>query len=600
MESLLEKTRYSNYEVLIVDNGSMEADACTWLDGIASLSNPQLRVIRCQDLSSYAAMVNLAAEQARGEYLLLLGNDTMILQEDWLDAMLNHAQRPEVGIVGAKLVKPDGRLQHAGLLLGLHGAANTPFAGESLEAPGYMHRLQVDQNYSAVSDSCLLVRRSIFLEVGGLDNAGLHNHYSDIDFCLRVKQAGYLIVWTPHAILMQEGDMTHVRFGTASIEIKARHILDAQDALHARWLTELAEDPAHNRNFSLTGNGFEVETDGASTRSRSLFRSLPVTLALPADRNGCGHYRIIQPTLAMNEYAFAEAKLGRRYYSPVEMQRLCPDVVVFQRQMLREQLAPQQRMTRFSTCFKVAELDDYLPNVPLKSIHKKQVPSDILKVMRESLKQVDRFIVSTSALANSLSDMHSDIRVVENHLPIPWWGSLGAKRRQGKRPRVGWGGGSSHRGDLEMVADVVRTLANEVEWVFLGMCPAALRPFVHEFHTGVHIEDYPKKLASLDLDVAIAPLEENLFNHCKSNLRLLEFGACGFPVVCSDITPYQGNLPVTRVKPRFKDWVDAIRMHTHDLDAAAAAGDALRNAVYRDWMLDEKHAAFWLSQWLPD
>ncbi|WP_447730319.1 hypothetical protein [Pseudoxanthomonas suwonensis] len=134
----------------------------------------------------------------------------------------------------------------------------------------------------------------------------------------------------------------------------------------------------------------------------------------------------------------------------------------------------------------------------------------------------------------------------------------------------------------------------------MGMCPEKLRPFIHEFHQSVPITEYPARLAALDLDLAIAPLEDNQFNRCKSNLRLLEFGACGFPVVCSDVAAFQDGLPVTRVKPRFKDWVDAIRMHVNDLDAAARAGDALREAIHRDWMLDEASAREWLASWMPD
>ncbi|MBN0063488.1 hypothetical protein JTL66_35335, partial [Pseudomonas aeruginosa] len=113
-----------------------------------------------------------------------------------------------------------------------------------------------------------------------------------------------------------------------------------------------------------------------------------------------------------------------------------------------------------------------------------------------------------------------------------------------------------------LIADVVRELADEVDWVFFGMCPPSIRPFVREVHAGVPIERYPRALAALDLDLALAPVEQNLFNECKSNLRLLEYGACGFPVVCSDVRCYQDDLPVTRVKNRFRDWVDAIRMHT--------------------------------------
>jgi hypothetical protein len=131
------------------------------------------------------------------------------------------------------------------------------------------------------------------------------------------------------------------------------------------------------------------------------------------------------------------------------------------------------------------------------------------------------------------------------------------------------------------------------------MCPDRLRPYVHEFHPGVFIDDYPAKLASLNLDLAIAPLEDNLFNRCKTNLRLLEYGACGFPVVCSDIEPYRGDLPVTRVRNRFKDWRDAIRNQLADLDATARQGDLLREQVLRQWLLEGRNLDVWQAAWLP-
>ncbi|MNG00129.1 hypothetical protein D3C84_830540 [compost metagenome] len=147
---------------------------------------------------------------------------------------------------------------------------------------------------------------------------------------------------------------------------------------------------------------------------------------------------------------------------------------------------------------------------------------------------------------------------------------------------------------------MVKALAQEVDWVFFGICPDRLRPYVKEFYSGVDISLYPAALARLDLDLALAPMEQNLFNECKSNLRLLEYGACGFPVVCSDLVCYQGDLPVTRVKNRVKDWVDAIRMHLADLDATARDGDALREVVRRDWMLDDDALASWRKVWFPD
>ncbi len=602
VESLLEKTAYRNYEVLIVDNGSSDADACLWLDGIEAMGSAQLRVLRYPHPFNYSAMNNLAARHARGDYLVLLNNDTAVLREDWLDAMLNHAQRPEVGVVGAKLLYPDSRVQHAGVVLGLRGPAEHPFNGEKMDAPGYLYRLQVDQDYSAVTGACLMVRKSLFEEVGGLDEEAFKVSYNDVDLCLKTREAGYLTVWTPHAVLLHEGSVSQTRIDAAALEGKRLRFQGEQDAFYGKWLPVIARDPAYNPNLSIHGSGFTLEPE-SQLNWRPLDRlaqRLPVTLAIAGDQSGCGQYRVIQPTRALNEAGIADAQWSARYFNPVEMERLSPDVVVLQRQMFEADIEKQKRGTRYSRAFKVAELDDYLPNVPRKSAHHGAMPRDVLRTMRKSLALVDRFVVSTPALAEAFAGMHADIRVVENHLPPHWWANLQGKRRDGKRPRVGWGGGAGHRGDLELVADVVQALAGEVDWVFFGMCPDKLRPYVREFHPGVAIDQYPARLAGLDLDLAIAPLEDNLFNQCKSNLRLLEYGACGFPVVCSDVRPYQCDLPVTRVKPRFRDWVDAIRMHTSDLDAAARAGQVLRATVHRDWMLDEAHARFWLSQWLPD
>ncbi len=600
VDSLLEKTSYSNYEILVVDNDSTAEAACRWLDGIEAMGSTRLRVLRHPGPFDYPAMINAAAAQARGEYLVLLDNDTAILDGDWLHAMLNHAQRPEVGVVGPKLLNPDGSVQSAGLILGAGIGVAPAFAGSSPQEPGYMHRLQLDQDYGAVPGSCMMIRASVFQELGGLHDDGLRHAYSDVDFCLRVGQAGYLVVWTPYSVVLHEGGASRARVDPASMEEKAQRVKTSLDVLFRRWLPQLAQDPAHNRNLSLGENPFKAETALWLNRDPLPWRPLPVVLALPADQQGCGFYRVIHPARAMGTHGLADARIGDRYLSPTELERISPQTVIFQRQMLREQVESQKRMTAFSDVFKVAELDDYLPNVPLKSAHRGQLPNDVLKSMRSALKYVDRLVVSTEPLAEALGNLHPDIRVSRNRLPVEWWGELQGRRRKGRKPRVGWAGGAGHRGDLEMVADVVEALAGEVEWVFMGMCPIKLRPFIHEFHEGVAIKDYPAKLASLDLDLAIAPLEDNQFNRCKSNLRVLELGACGFPVVCSDVAAFQDGLPVTRVKPRFKDWTDAIRMHINDLDAAARAGDALREAIHRDWMLDQASARAWLANWMPD
>src|SRR5690606_22272690 len=163
-----------------------------------------LRVLTDGAGGTLAFAQNKAAQSARGSHLLFLAADTVVLQADWLEALLNYAQRPEVGAVGAKLLSPDGAIRHAGYVLGLNGPVSSPFSGESVESVGYMNRLEVDQNYSAVSSDCLMIPSSVFRELEGFDDGIEATNWADVDLCLKVKQKGLLTVWTPHVRIMKE------------------------------------------------------------------------------------------------------------------------------------------------------------------------------------------------------------------------------------------------------------------------------------------------------------------------------------------------------------------------------------------------------------
>ena len=181
----------------------------------------------------------------------------------------------------------------------------------------------------------------------------------------------------------------------------------------------------------------------------------------------------------------------------------------------------------------------------------------------------DRLVVATEPLRDAYRKLIGDIVVVPNYLESGRWEGLQSVHREGARPRVGWAGSVSHGGDLALLQQVMRELASEADFVLFGMCPQALKPYVREFHPAVPFDAYPARLASLGLDLAIAPLEINAFNAAKSNLRILEYGILGWPVVCTDIEPYRGA-PVRCVRNRPEEWVEAIREHLHDLSAARA------------------------------
>lgn len=590
MQTVLEMTSYRHYEVLLLGRKTESAAIGEWLSGIEAMAEERIRVLRFDDNASRQQMRNQAAAQASGDFLLWLGAGAGIMHKDWLQQLLNHGLRPEVGAVGGKLLSADGTVRNAGTLLGFGGPVGYAFEGVSLDTAGYMSRLLVDQNHSAISDECLLVRTALFMDVGGFDEEPNIARWADTDFCLRLQQAGFLNVWTPRVQLLMDADIP---------EPASRA---EESAMFHRWLPLLARDPAHNPCLSLDrGHGFHLSDPVTSWRPLEGWRPLPVVLGFPADSFGCGHYRMIQPFNALREKGFVDGTLSFGMLDAPILERFQPDVVLVQRLVSEARIEAVQRIKDFSRAFKVYELDDYLPGVPLKSIHRKDYsPNEMNRFLRRGLSCVDRFVVSTEPLAEALGHLHPDIRVMKNCLDPAWWQGLKSERRCSSKPRVGWAGGSSHTGDLEMIGDVVRELANEVEWVFFGMCPEKLRPYVHEFHHGVSIDQYPAALAKMNLDLALAPVEQNLFNECKSNLRLLEYGACGFAVISSDVRCYQVDLPVTRVKNRYKDWVDAIRMHINDLDSTFKTADELRAKVLNGHMLEGSNLQLWREAWLPE
>ncbi len=593
LETVLDQTDYPDFELLIIDTGSQDPAALDYLQGLESLQSDSVRVYSLPGPFNYARVMNLAAAQAQGDFLLLLNNDIAPLAPDWLREMIGHAQRPEVGVVGPRLLKPDGTVQQAGLVLGLFGAAETPWLGLAHDALSGHGQAQLVQNVSAVSGSCLLIRKALYLQVGGM-NESMAIGYSDVDLCLKVGQLGLWVVYTPFASLLHEGGATLKNPDLAG-DVGTTLEADRRE-LYLRWLPQLARDPFYNPNLSLNDYGCQIEPRTGLTWHPLSWKPLPRILAHPADNQGCGHYRVIQPLSRAVERGLIEATHSFSYYTPVEMERFEIDTWLLQRQLMPHQTELIRRYKELHKCLLVFELDDLTTNLPQKSLHREHLPKEIRKWLREAVALCDRFIVSTEPLSDTYRDLSADIRVVKNAIDTRQWGDLTPLRRQGRKPRIGWAGGISHTGDLEMIADVVAALADEVEWVFMGMCPDSLRPFVREFHPGVAIDRYPAALAGLNLDLALAPLEINHFNECKSNLRLLEYGVLGYPVIATDITPYQGDFPVTLVKNRSRDWVAAIREHLSDFDELARRGDAMRQHVLDHWAL-ENHLDDWMAAW---
>jgi GT2 family glycosyltransferase len=602
-ESLFRKTAYPNFELVVVDNGSEAEDTFDYYQELQAAYPDRVRVLSCPGEFNYSAMNNLAAREARGKYLVLLNNDTVIIQPEWLDTLMTYGQRPEVGVVGARLIYPDSKIQHAGIVLGMLRIADHPYIGNAMDDPGYLGRAQCDQNYSAVTGACLLIRKSVFNEVGGLDAERLRVSYNDVDLCLKARERGYEIVWTPHAVVVHHGSVS--QRGLSVSEERKKRFEAEQEAMLERWLPVLANDPAHNRHLSLatTSVRFETEVDAGWD---PLVRGRPRILCAPMDVFAVGNLRTIAPlkaieTAGLAHVAFLPCHNGRpeaRVPTVVELERLRPDVFFLQSGVHELQIERLRQYKRFNHVFKVYDFEDLKTQASDKNSLKKNLPFDFKRRLREVLSACDRMTVTTEPLREAYRHLIDDIRVVPLRLERARWGQLQSRRRQGQRPRVGWAGAQQHHGDLELLMPVIQATHREVDWVFFGMCLDELEPYVREVHSFVSFEQYPARLASLNLDLAVAPLEYHAFNEAKTNLRLLEYGVLGWPVVCTDILPYQ-NAPVMRVPNDTRAWIDAIRERVHDLDTAEREGDRLRQWVMDHWILED-HLDEWLAAFTPD
>ncbi len=209
LDSIFEKTTYQNFEILLINNQSSELQTLNYLKELKNC--PRTRILDFDQPYNYSAINNFAARQAKGEYLLLLNNDTEVISENWIESMLEHAQCRSVGAVGAKLYYPNGQIQHAGVLVGVGGVANSAYLLHQDLDHGYFGTLNVIRNYSAVTAACMMIRRELFLSVGGLNQNELAVSFNDLDLCLRLRSRGFKIVYTPYARLYHHESLSRGR-----------------------------------------------------------------------------------------------------------------------------------------------------------------------------------------------------------------------------------------------------------------------------------------------------------------------------------------------------------------------------------------------------
>lgn len=261
--SILEKTTYKNFEVIVVDNGSDDLETLEYLEALKQ--KPNFMILRDDRPFNYSQLNNLAVKHANGEIIGLINNDIEVISPDWLSEMVSHSLRPGVGAVGAKLLFPDGRLQHGGVILGVGGVANHAHLFSPGNHHGYFGRMSVIQEFSAVTAACLLIKKSIFEEAGGLDEVNLTVAFNDIDFCIRVNKLGYRNIWTPYALLYHHESAT--RGQDVAPEKRARFVREVEYMM-TTWGGDFVSDPFYNPNLNLDFPDFSLSKSHRLAKSQ--------------------------------------------------------------------------------------------------------------------------------------------------------------------------------------------------------------------------------------------------------------------------------------------------------------------------------------------
>ena len=260
VHSIFEKTDYPAYELIVLDNGSYDSEALEFLAELKKRDG--VRVERIDEAFNYSRLNNRGVELSRGTFVALLNNDVEVLHADWLTEMVSRAMQPKVAMVGARLWYPNGTIQHGGVILGAGGIAGHAHAGLRRGEPGYFARAHLAQDVSAVTTACALVKREVYLQVGGFDE-NLAVTFNDVDFCLRLREAGYRILWTPYAELIHHESASRGFDNSAPKQVR---FLAEVDYMKSKWGDILQRDPFYNPNLSLDEDLFTLAFPPRTTK----------------------------------------------------------------------------------------------------------------------------------------------------------------------------------------------------------------------------------------------------------------------------------------------------------------------------------------------
>lgn len=600
VSSIVGNTDYEGYEITVLSQGNIQAVIQKRIEKHCKSKNNTINLVFREHIVDLQGL-NQVMLDCRGEFLVYLDARVRVKDKLWLDRLLRFGLREDIAVVAPFFIDSQQHIRSPGVVL---GAGSDSLAEVVQPKKSTLHQsgqtfVKQTQNYSSVSPECFMLKKQVFSRIEGYHQKDLPLIYGNVDLCLRAITLGFRVVVDSDVIMPIETANSNPNgihpLNENTVNLTSKY--DGVEEIIERWLAKLGSDPFYNRNLSLMdqSSSCDVEMD---VRWDNRIKVAPRVLGMSAGSEGSRMYRMTLPFLTMESAKLAQASLIPKYPDRVrvptvaELERMCADTLVLHNTVHDAQLKAIAEYKRHNKIRMIFSQDDLMINIPKSNPFHKTVYKDIERRLVEGISYCDGLLVTTEPLAHAYSRYTRKVTMIPNYLQGSVWLKQKLKTRTDGKPRVGWAGAQQHGADIALLYRTIQATYKEVDWIFMGMCAKEFLPYVKEVHNPVSYDRYPQMLASLNLDLGLAPLEINPFNEAKSNLKLLEYGVLGIPVICTDIFPYQGGAPVTRVSNRSEDWTTNIREHISDRQALQEKGQQLRRWVERFYLLED-HLQEW-------
>lgn len=527
---LLQHNNWPETELLVVNHQHDDSTLNNWLAGLATIDPTRMRVIDVATGWQPVILRNAAAAQANGEFLCFIEPQLIFLLDNWLAALMNHALRPEVAMVGPKLIHTEQHILSAGLIAGYRGLAGHIGQGErwdSLTRGGY---LQSDRQSRLLNGQCLLVRQRCWQQLGGLDENYTDLAVAEIDFALKIAQAGHRAIWTPHSVVATDGSARVYNPSTVQAS-----------KLQQRWGCDLLCDPGYPLNYSLYGDPFSVDESLKQTWPAFSEAQVPRVVFVHGDKTQPNSARLLQMLNAMAQQQQI-ALLSYDALAPWVVLRLQPDVLIF-----AADVAERQR-ENIATLMSLHGCQCYcLPEARFSQ----QSGSDLLQAS-----WLNGWLVWSEELQQWLQKRK------QTTFPLPAWVAMPdtppVRAPRHSRLRVLCETSQLTAADVRFFAQVVSETATFIDWVIRGTAPTSWLESISEIHRAAPGPVTVEELTRLNVNLAVLFRLNQDENRGKDDLSLLDYQAAGLPVLCSDVASLRHHGAASPIRNKEHLWVTAL------------------------------------------